>query len=876
MIKDALFYTRGDIEHIKRNAVVQIVIVTLAFIMLMRVFPQGIVKNHTYSRQKAFNTSARETLKGDAFTIDDKKLQMVYFSHEHLYSVRLYMVCSVPDKSSRSDFILFRLYDENFSCIYEEQCCCGDIEDDGFLSATPDIDVEPDKAYYYEILIPEDCGGVFELPVADRGQLGQTENSTLYIDGIINDGVALIADFDYAKPLTAVGILLCDLLILAAAALLYLAAAVVLYAYDNYLTEYQVYFVRYFRIAASVAAAGFALFLFVFSVVLNRFGGGAADRIFFTVAIAVGMAWLLLAVWLRDRYPMTPKKTKLTAAGKLSLIWRNYIQTVSFGLLFYALCQYVNADREYYHYTNTRWMLIFLAIAFLMMYSERQFLNILSALWLIGSAAWSVMYCRGFEKGTNERELAVLTCAVVVSWGLLILNILMAWFKALRKREYHFRKPTAFQVAYGILWIVFSALMYVYQFEKVWVYTATLPFVTMFFLRFTPARASRFLKNFANGILLSFGLVALFCFIHRPHHYWMLYRYGGIFHTVACTGMYLAVVFGAAVGKLFGTLKARNNMLVCCPFECFVVSVTAGYIFLTMSRTAYLSAFVTAALVVALAAFAFHKLPSNIWKEIGVLSLMALLCFPLVFSAVRMIPAVINEPIRYDLEHQDRGFMVYRGDPIDSDKYMTVPRFFSTLFGRFQKEEAVTDEEDEEASGIRMPQEQYLVYTGNDFAGMDLRTAHDEEEDDDEEQTVEQNDVSNGRFVIFMDYVKALSFEGHEKMAIVNEEGKEHVHAHNSYLQVAYNFGMIAGVVFLAICAISLWSSIRLAMTQGEQFGIYIVPFALIIVFGLISVTEWAFHPCIPAGFCFLLMQPLLISARLSSGAEPPRRQEEL
>ena len=153
---------------------------------------------------------------------------------------------------------------------------------------------------------------------------------------------------------------------------------------------------------------------------------------------------------------------------------------------------------------------------------------------------------------------------------------------------------------------VFSALMYLYQFEKIWVYTATLPFVTMFFLRFTPASKSRFLKNFTNGILLSFGFVVLFCFIHRPHHYWMLYRYGGIFHTVACTGMYLAVVFGAAVGKLFGTLKAKESMLVCCPFECFLVSVTAGYIFLTMSRTAYLSAFVTAVLVVILAAFAFQ------------------------------------------------------------------------------------------------------------------------------------------------------------------------------------------------------------------------------------------------------------------------------
>lgn len=876
MIKDAFFYTRGDIEHIKRNAVVQIVIVTLAFILLMRVFPQGAVKNHTYSRQKAFNTSARETLKGDAFTVNDKKLQMVYFSHEHLYSVKLYMVCNVPDKSNRSDFILFRLYDENFSCIYEEQCCCGDIEDDGFLSATPDIDVEPDKTYYYEILIPEDCGGVFELPVADRSMLGQTENSTLFIDGIINDGVALIADFDYAKSLTVVGILLCDLLIIMAAVILYLAAVVVLYVYDNYLTQYKEHLIRTFRIAVSAAATGFALFLFLFSVVLNRFGGGVADRIFFTVAIVVGMAWILLAIWLRDRYPMPPKKTKLTAAKKRSLIWRNYIQTVSFGLLFYALCQYVNADREYYHYTNTRWMLIFLAIAFLMMYSEKQFFNILSALWLIISIVGSVIHCRGFEKGTNEHELAVLTCAVVVSWGLLLINILMAWFQALRQGKYSFEKPTVFQTTYGILWIVFSALMYFYQFEKVWVYTATLPFVTMFFLRFTPASKSRFLKNLVNGILLSFGLVVLFCFLHRPHHYWMLYRYGGIFHTVACTGMYLAVVFGAAVGKLFGTLKARENVILCCPFECFLVSVVAGYIFLTMSRTAYLSAFVTAALVVLLAAFAFHKLLSNVWKEIGVLTLMALLSFPLVFSAVRMIPAVINEPIRYDLEHQDRGFMVYRGDPIDSDKYMTVPRFFSTLFGRFQKEEAVTDEE-EEAFDIGLPQEQYLVYTGDDFAGMDIKAVNDEEEkEDDEEQVEEQNDVSNGRFAIFMDYVKALSLEGHEKMALVNEDGKEHVHAHNSYLQVAYNFGMIAGVVFLVICAISLWYSIRLTMTQGEQFGIYIVPFSFIIVFGLISVTEWAFHPCIPAGFCFLLMQPLFISTKLSSGLGPSKRQEEL
>lgn len=860
MIRDALYNAVNDIEHIKRNAAVQIVIATLAFIMLMRVYPQGAVLHHAYSRQNAYQASEIGKLGADAFTSNDKKLQTVYFEKEHLYAIRLYMTCRLLDRSDGSDYVLFRLYDENFSCIYEEKCCCGDIEKNGFLLATPDMDVEPGKAYYYEMLVTYDedmeeyCNAKLELPVADRGLLGQTENGTLYIDGIINDSVSLVADFDYTRKLTAFEIILYDVCILVVAAVLYLVAAVALYLYDSQFSQNGVNYMRYARVAASVLTCAFAAFVLLFSVVFNRFGVGMADKIFFTMAIVVGTVWLLLAIWLRDRYPAAVQKTKLTPARKLSLIWRNYIQTVSFGLLFYALCQYVNADREYYHYTNTRWMLIFLAIALLMMYREVQFFNILSVLWLVGSVIGSAVYCRDFETGTNEHHLAALTCGVVVSWGFLILNVLIQLIKALMERKIHPKKPTTLQTVYGLLWVVFSVLLYVYRFEKTWVFTAVLPFLTLFFLCTSPALKSRLLKNFTNGILLGFGFVTLFCFIHRPHHYWMLYRYGGIFHTVACTGMYLAVVFGAAVGKLFGKLKNRENILIRCPFECFITSVTAGYIFLTMSRTAYLSTFVTAALVVLLAAFAFRKRLSDVIREIGILTLLVLLCFPLVFSAVRMIPAVINEPVRYDLEHQDRGFMIYRGDPIDSDKYMTVPRFFSTLFGRFQREEAVTDEEnEEEAQGGSL----YLAYTGADFAGADLRMVKDDYEEADSDK--EEDDISNGRFSIFKDYVKVLSLKGHEKMALVNDKGKERVHAHNSYLQVAYNFGMIAGVVFLVICAISLYCSIRLAMAQGEKFGIYLVPFTLVIVFGIVSLTEWAFHPCIPAGFSFLFLQPLFI-----------------
>jgi O-antigen ligase len=96
-------------------------------------------------------------------------------------------------------------------------------------------------------------------------------------------------------------------------------------------------------------------------------------------------------------------------------------------------------------------------------------------------------------------------------------------------------------------------------------------------------------------------------------------------------------------------------------------------------------------------------------------------------------------------------------------------------------------------------------------------------------------------------------------MGPIGADNQEYTHAHNSYLQVFYNFGIIAGVVFLILCAMSLWKGIDIVLKQGRKYSIYFVPVALIVAFGFISLTEWAFHPCIPAGFCFLLMQAVLI-----------------
>ncbi|MDE6362704.1 MAG: hypothetical protein K2L86_00295, partial [Lachnospiraceae bacterium] len=427
-IKDLIACTFSNSEHArtyaKRNAVIQIIVATAAFILMVRVFPMGLVQNHVVSRQKAYDSPAKAHLAGEPFGAADKKLQMVSFTQDHLYQVTLYMGCTLNQESTGYESVRFRLYDDEFSCIYEEDVDNRKIARNGYLTAMPDLDVVKGQAYYYEILINEESSAAYTLPVGDRSALAQAENATLYIDGIINEEVSLVADFDYSSPLTVVGILLYDLLIAAVASVIYLLLMMLIQQYDERFSQESYRIGRIVRISAAALGMLASAALFVCAVVLNRFGGEVWDRLFFAAGIIVADAWLIGFLWRVPRTIRPKKRSKMPAGSILWLTWRNYIQTVCFGLLFYALCQYVNADRNYYHYTNTRWMLIFLAAALLMNYHERQFVNKLSLVWLVLGSAGSVYYCSFVQGDDKELVLARLTCGVVVAWGLLVLNII--------------------------------------------------------------------------------------------------------------------------------------------------------------------------------------------------------------------------------------------------------------------------------------------------------------------------------------------------------------------------------------------------------------------------------------------------------------------
>ena len=249
--------------------------------------------------------------------------------------------------------------------------------------------------------------------------------------------------------------------------------------------------------------------------------------------------------------------------------------------------------------------------------------------------------------------------------------------------------------------------------------------------------------------------------------------------------MYLAVVFGAALAKLYGKLKTRKRMLVFCLPEYFVTACAVGFILLSMSRTAFLTTVVTAAAIVAVTAVAYHKGAVRILAELGMLIAVCLVSFPMVFTAVRMVPAVVNDPVRYEIEFQDRSFMIYEGDPVDSDKYMTVRRFLPPCLagsrprGAGRRRQETADSQEGRPGCLPMQEISWQDWNGAVFRKGRKNLAT---------QNKQSSQIFQMEGLKFCGLHQCDSIWGHLKMGPEDPKGDEYAHAHNSYLQVAYNF----------------------------------------------------------------------------------------
>ena len=94
--------------------------------------------------------------------------------------------------------------------------------------------------------------------------------------------------------------------------------------------------------------------------------------------------------------------------------------------------------------------------------------------------------------------------------------------------------------------------------------------------------------------------------------------------------------------------------------------------------------------------------------------------------------------------------------------------------------------------------------------------------------------LSNGRITIFRSYLKELNLSGHDEMGAELPNGEIAVHAHNTYIQVAYDHGVIVGALFILfiiggiVCGAAYYK-------REKKEPLALMPFAVA------GISEWVF-----------------------------------
>ena len=102
--------------------------------------------------------------------------------------------------------------------------------------------------------------------------------------------------------------------------------------------------------------------------------------------------------------------------------------------------------------------------------------------------------------------------------------------------------------------------------------------------------------------------------------------------------------------------------------------------------------------------------------------------------------------------------------------------------------------------------------------------------------------LSNGRFTIFGAYLSRMNLLGHDEMGAPLPDGEIAVHAHNTYLQVAYDHGVPAGILFMVLILSALATGFAYDRKSRSETGITALPMAITLGFAIAGLTEWVFQ----------------------------------
>ena len=410
-----------------------------------------------------------------------------------------------------------------------------------------------------------------------------------------------------------------------------------------------------------------------------------------------------------------------------------------------------------------------------------------------------------------------LLTAVINIWLLGIFVIKMFLDVAVyKKRKLHFSK-TEILAAIMLLWMLFSVN------EDVWPIWYLVMFGLFYHTEYNREDLKALKEGMLNGIIAAFFLLQGAAFVFRPfddpHH-----RYCGIYANCNINAMFYGIVWIAFLVKLFDIRRRRDKKWK----EIFLfvfVGILTAFSVLTISKTAWVSMFVTGFFYVIIADF--HCLEYKAGKFLEKLMLylaIVLVCIPVTYGAVRYLPPLFHHPVWYEGEYsEDR---VHSWDSWDSEKFVSWEEFSEGIAERVMPYIN---------AALGKCQIGIMVVEASDGITIGDTTYRWTEE------SVKNFASALGRVSYWKYYLKNGNMAGH-----MSSEGHDIAgpyiyvwHAQNMFVQLWYYYGIPSAVLFLAVLITLIYSSMKKAVRGKEKTGslcclLFIIYFA---IFGLFEAT---------------------------------------
>lgn len=408
---------------------------------------------------------------------------------------------------------------------------------------------------------------------------------------------------------------------------------------------------------------------------------------------------------------------------------------------------------------------------------------------------------------------------VILIWGLVIIAIFRHLLMHTDRLQPKFRRSAPLFT--WIVFLVFAVLMTV--FNPGYSYAGFFVFgYGAFYYMLSVAREERRIRVFGDAILdavfLSLLYVSWQCLLHRPYD---TERYLTYFSNSNNAGGYLACVSAAMAGRIVRARKCESRWRSPALVLNYIAFVWTGVLILyNYTRTTILG-LLFAYLVWFVLQMLTERRKKKVLLRYGLAALLLLLAAYPGYLLIRYVPAWADNPTALYAEYNPERRII-KGDPADSPKYTSLTEYLRLALGKW---------------GI-------MVDFGHGEGGIT-----------EQEKTVEidtERDVTNGRTEIWAAYSSRIGFFGHEKGHIEIDDGKVIYHAHNSYLQMIYQYGILTGLAYAVLVIGAFVTGVVTYWKRRSLRKRLVFPLLMSAAYMTAMMTEWLCHPAYVICFSFL------------------------